>query len=65
MPAAGTGAGSSAISFQRFTNFLDQVAAKVGMTNENFAVDFYRAEPELLPSDRQARALTSPGQACT
>ena len=42
VPAAGIGAGSSAISFQRFTTFLDQVAAKVGMTNEHFAVDFYR-----------------------
>ena len=36
VPAAGTGGGAAAISYQRFVQFVDGVATKVGMVQDNF-----------------------------
>ena len=42
VPAAGTGGAAVSVSYRRFTQFLDRVATKVGMTQENFTADIRR-----------------------
>ena len=39
VPAAGTGGAAVSVSYRRFTQFLDRVGTKVGMSQENFTTD--------------------------
>ena len=42
VPAAGTGGAAVSVSYRRFTQFLDRVGTKVGMSQENFTTDMRR-----------------------